>query len=587
MKAEALALLKFLKSSPQLTIPIYQRTYSWSIVHCEQLWNDILRVGINPRVSAHFIGSIVYVEKDLPLVGSPSSLLVIDGQQRVTTVSILLEALARAVGNEEPEDGFSARKIRNHYLLDPEESGERRHKLLLTQTDKTTLLALTGQQPIPDAASVRVTENFNHFSARIAGLNGQYKTLCRGLAKLMIVEVALQRGQDNPQLIFESMNSTGLALSQADLIRNFVLMGQEPDEQTRLYQNYWRPMEERFGQEAYKWAFDGFMRHYLTFKTRRIPKIDAVYREFKAYLVEQDSAVELVLADIHAHAGHYAAMALEQEADPPLATAFADLRELQVDVAYPLLLELYHDYRQSVLSKPDFIAALRLVEAYVLRRAVCGVPTNTLNKTFASFAQSLDKSQYIESIKARFIGLSGRYRFPDDAEFGHGLKANYLYGTRALKFMLRRLENQGRKEPVLVTDYTIEHILPQNKDLSEPWRTALGPDWQSVQDTWLHTLGNLTLTGYNPEYSDRAFLQKRDIPGGFAQSPLRLNQGLGQLESWNEQTIKERAERLAQQALDIWHQPKLSAATLSTLSASFPVPESGDEDDEEPAEASG
>ena len=529
MKADAIQLLKFLRNSPQLTIPIFQRTYSWPFEQCQQLWNDIIRVGKNPKVNAHFIGSIVYVEKDLSSMANPSTLVVIDGQQRLTTSSILLEALARAVSDGEPVDGFSAAKIRQYYLVNPLESGERHHKLLLSQNDKTTLLALAGQQPIPADASVRVMENFNFFTQRITELKGDFEALCQGLSKLMIVEVVLQRGQDNPQLIFESMNSTGLALSQADLIRNYVLMDHEPDEQTRLYHNYWRPMEELFGQEAYTWAFDPFMRHYLTFRTRSIPNIGDVYREFKAYLSKSDLGIEAVLADIHAHAGYYAAMALDKETDPELAASFGDLRELNVDVAYPLLLELYQDYHQKLLTRADFIAAVRLVEAYVLRRAVCAVPTNTLNKTFASFAQPLDKNNYLESIGARFAGLAGRYRLPDDAEFSHGLKNSLLYGRRCLKLLLRQLENQGRKEPVPVAEFTIEHILPQNTDLSEAWRADLGPDWQNVQATWLHTLGNLTLTGYNPEYSDRPFLEKRDMPGGFAHSPLRLNEGLGQL----------------------------------------------------------
>lgn len=583
MKAEALPLLRFLKRSPQLEIPIYQRTYSWSIGHCEQLWNDILRIGNTTKVSAHFIGSIVYVESDLSSVSTPSALLVIDGQQRVTTVSILLEALARAVGNEEPEDGFSARKIRNHYLLDPEESDDRRFKLVLTQNDKTTLLALIGQQPIPDDPSARVIENFNHFSHRIAGLNGQLSALCRGIAKLMVVEVALQRGQDNPQLIFESMNSTGLALSQADLIRNFVLMGQEKTEQTRLYKNYWRPMEERFGQEAYKSAFDGFMRHYLTMKTRRIPNIGFVYREFKAYLAGSELTVEAVLADLHAHAGYYAAMELNQEKDPALAAAFTDLlRELTVDVAHPLLLELYHDFKQGVLSKPDFLAALRLISTYVFRRAVCGVPTNTLNTTFESFGQALDKARYLDSIKARFLSRSGRTRLPDDAEFSHGLKNNPLYRSRALKYLLRHLENEGRKEYVSVADYTIEHILPQNKDLGEAWQKDLGENWQEVQAMWLHTLGNLTLTGYNSEYSDRPFLEKRDMKGGFKESPLRVNDGLRSRDAWNEQAIKDRGEHLAQQALRIWPLPTLAPEAVAALHTPIADEKSdgGSDDDE-------
>lgn len=583
MRADANQLLKFLSNSPQLSIPIFQRTYSWSLEQCQQLWNDVIRVGGNPSVSAHFIGSIVYVERDLSSMASRSALLVIDGQQRVTTASILLEALARAVGDAEPVEGFSAVKLRHYYLQNPLESGERRHKLILSKTDKTSLLALVGQQPIPADPSIRVMDNFTFFEQQIASLAGGFDTLCQGLSKLMIVEVALQRGQDNPQLIFESMNSTGLALSQADLIRNFVLMGQLPDEQTRLYENYWRPMEELFGQDAYTWAFDPFMRHYLTFKTRRIPNIGEVYREFKTYLAGQTFSVENALADIHSHARYYAAMALEGEVDPNLAVAFADLRELNVEVAYPLLLELYHDYDQKLLSKPDFVSAVRMIEAYVLRRAVCGVPTNTLNRTFASFAEPLDKTRYLDAIEARFASLEGRYRFPDDPEFSHGLKSGSLYGRRALKFLLRRIENEGRKEPVSVADYTIEHILPQNPDLSEPWRLDLGIDWQNVQATWLHTLGNLTLTGYNSEYSDRPFVEKRDMSGGFAHSPLRLNDGLGQISAWNENAILARGEKLAQQAMAIW--PPVKSATPASGSA--PIAESvendaGNADDDEP-----
>ena len=584
MKADATPLLKFLRNAPQLSIPIFQRTYSWTFEQCNQLWEDIVRVGKNPAVTAHFIGSIVYLEKDLSSMSNRSSLLVIDGQQRITTVSILLEALARVVGTTEPVDGFSAEKIRQYYLVNSLESGSRRHKLILSQTDETTLLALVNQQPIPADASIRVMENFEYFARRIADCNGQLGDLCRGIDKLMIVEVVLQRGQDNPQLIFESMNSTGLALSQADLIRNFVLMGQQIDEQTRLYQNYWRPMEELFGQEAYTWAFDPFMRHYLTAKTRTIPNIANVYRDFKAYLAESGLSVEAILADIHSHAEYYANMALDREKDPELAKAFSDLRELNVDVAYPLLLEIYHDFRSCRLERKQFIAAIRLIEAYVLRRAICAVPTNTLNKTFAAFAQHLNKTQYLDSMMDRFFGLEGRYRFPDDAEFGHGLKTAPLYGRRSLKFLLRRLENEGRKEPVSVEEFTIEHILPQNPNLSDAWKNDLGAQWEEVHVTWLHTLGNLTLTGYNSEYSDRPFLDKRDTEGGFAQSPLRLNKGLGSLAAWNEVEIKNRAERLASQALCLWPMPKPSAAFTSTVSDLLDTTELDDADAEADAD---
>src|SRR5688572_27633967 len=224
MKATEAKLLEFLKKSPQFVIPIYQRTYSWGERECRQLWEDILRTGRNDAVSAHFVGSIVYVEKGLYSVSSQSPLLVIDGQQRLTTITLLIEALARGVGEAEPLDGFSAKKLRNYYLLNPLEDGEKRYKVLLSQTDKSSLTALVDQAPTPHEPSLRVEENFKFFCKQVNAAREELESVCKGLAKLVIVDISLNRDQDNPQLIFESLNSTGLELSQADLIRNFILM---------------------------------------------------------------------------------------------------------------------------------------------------------------------------------------------------------------------------------------------------------------------------------------------------------------------------------------------------------------------------
>ena len=229
MKATEANFLEFLKKSPQFVIPIYQRTCSWTDRECRQLWDDILRTGSSDAIPAHFTGSIVYIEKGLFQVSSQSPLLVIDGQQRLTTVMLILEALARRVGASEPVDGFSARKLRNYYLLNPLEEGERGFKLLLTQTDKHSLLAVMQQNPQPAEPSLRITRNFALFEEHVRALATTGLThLCKGLAKLTIVDVSLSRDHDNPQLIFESMNSTGRELSQADLIRNFILMGLDP-----------------------------------------------------------------------------------------------------------------------------------------------------------------------------------------------------------------------------------------------------------------------------------------------------------------------------------------------------------------------
>lgn len=555
MKATEAKLLNFLKKSPQFVIPIYQRTYSWTEQQCRQLWDDILRAGSSEDISAHFIGSVVYIEKGLYQVSSQSPLLVIDGQQRLTTTMLILEALSRHLGDMEPLEGFSAKKLRNYYLLNPLEDGELGYKLLLTQTDKDSLLSLVTQKELPKDCSLRVKENFDFFDEQIKNLDGDFVSLCRGLSKLIIVDIALSRDQDNPQLIFESMNSTGKALSQADLIRNFILMGLEPQHQTTLYNNCWRPMELEFGQEGYGAYFDSFMRHYLTVKTGDIPRIDEVYEAFKqhAYKVENEGvSIDELVKEIYTYAKYFCSMALGKEKNTLLALAFKDLRELKVDVAYPFLLELYFDFYNGNLSEEDFHEAVRLIESYVFRRAVCAIPTNSLNKTFSNFHKSLRKEAYLESIKAHLLGLKSYRRFPSDEEFKRELVVRDLYNFRSRSYWLRRFENFERKERVPVDEYTIEHIMPQNDNLSSMWKEELGSEWQRVHETWLHTIGNLTLTGYNSEYSDKPFNEKRDMEGGFKHSPLRLNDGLGSVDKWNEKSIQTRADKLAKIASKVW-----------------------------------
>jgi uncharacterized protein with ParB-like and HNH nuclease domain/predicted transport protein len=565
MKASEAKLLDFLKKAPQLVIPIYQRTYSWTDKQCRQLWDDVIRAGNSESISVHFIGSIVYVEEGLSQVSHQAPLLVIDGQQRLTSVTLLLEALARALGDTEPIEGFSAAKLRHYYLTNALESGDRFFKLLLSQTDDASLRAIVKNQPAPHAPSLRVEQNFSLFQELVKSCQDDLAPVCRGLAKLILVDIALSRGHDNPQLIFESMNSTGKELSQADLIRNFILMGLEPVLQTHLYQTYWRPMELDFGQQAYSEEFDSFMRHYLTVRTGEIPREREVYEAFKEYSLTpavRDSGIEALVKDIRTLAGHFCAIALGKETDKELAAAFHDLREFKADVVYPFLLELYADYADGVLKVEDFLEAVRLVEAYVFRRAICSIPTNSMNKTFGTFGKVLQKDRYLESIKAHFLLLRSYRRFPTDEEFHRDLQTRDLYNFPRRLYWLRRLENHGRKERVAVDEYTIEHILPQNPNLSPAWCKALGDDWQRVQQQWLHTLGNLTLTGYNSEYSDRPFPEKRDMKGGFKDSPLRLNAVLGKVDEWNEQAIKARAAALADTARDVWVAPALPPDVL-------------------------
>lgn len=583
MKATEAQMLTFLQKSTQFVVPIYQRTYSWTERECRQLWNDIVRCGSNDKIAVHFVGSIVYIESGLSTIVHRAPVIVIDGQQRLTTVSLLLAALAKAVGEDEPLDGFSKAKITDYYLLNPLETGDRHFKLLLSQTDRASLLAIAGDREPPQNPSLRISANYALFEKWIAEGKVPLATVCSGLAKLVVVDIALNRDQDNPQLIFESMNSTGKELSQADLIRNFILMDLEPELQTRLYEDYWRPMEVDFGQEAYGTHFDGFMRHYLTVKTGEIPNVSAVYDAFKGHArdsrvtaADDDSHIEGLVREMRIYAGHFCAMALGREQDGDLKLAFHDLRELKVDVAYPFLLELYHDYDAGILSKPDLLESVRLVEAYVFRRAICAIPTNSLNKTFATFTKALKRDRYLESIQAHLLGLPSYRRFPTDAEFRRDIQTRDLYNFRSRSYWLRRLENHDRRERVAVDEYTIEHIMPQNENLSAKWREALGLDWERVQQTWLHTLGNLTLTAYNSDYSDRPFDEKRDMPDapqkGLKLSPLKLNQGLGALTVWDEAAIRSRAGRLAKLAVGVWAAPTLPSDILNSYRL---VPEAG------------
>lgn len=560
MKAQDLQFTQLIQGAKQFIIPIFQRTYSWEKKHCEQLWSDIIRVGDNSELDSHFIGSVVYIPEQ-ETSAAITRWLVIDGQQRITTMTLLLLAFMRrlkALGLDTP---VSAAEVEDYYLRNRYGKEEKKYKMLLTKTDKDTLIALLDEKKLPEQFSQRILENFNYFAEKIA--NADLNVVYEGIQKLMIVDVRLQQGIDNPQMIFESMNSTGKALTQADLIRNFVLMGLNHEEQTTLYAEYWRPMEVFFGVENYTNYFDDFMRFFLVIHTGnyRIKK-DEVYAEFKAHS-KKYTKVEALLKVLLEFSEYYCCIALGKEKDLELAPTFKDIRELRADVCYPLLMEVYQDYTHKQITKQEFIEIILLVESYVFRRAVCDVPTNSLRQTFATFSRKLKKDRYVESVKAIFMQLPSYRRFPNDDEFKRHFQVRNLYAFNRRSYWLRRFENFGRKERVVVQDYTIEHIMPQNHELNDVWKKELGDDWKRIQEQYLHTLGNLTLTGYNSEYSDRSFSEKRDMDGGFKQSPLKLNTDLGSYTKWDEDAIKIRAAKLAEIAIAIWKAPALEADIFS------------------------
>ncbi len=582
MKANEARLLDFLKQANRLVIPIYQRRYSWQEKQCEQLWSDIIRAGSTDSVALHFVGSVVYIQDGLAGI-MDQSWLVIDGQQRVTTVTLLLEALSRALHDgEEPVQGFSREKIKAFYLQNSLESGDKKFKLHLSLTDDATLKALISSKEadeFPTERSERIDANFNYFTKKIGLLNGNLTALCNGLAKLAIVDISLNREQDNPQLIFESMNSTGKALSQADLIRNFILMGLKPEVQDELFKDHWRPIEEDFGQEAYGDQFDSFMRHYLTVKTGLVPREAEVYEAFKVHAGpnhdDAGRAKELV-RDIHKYSRYYCKMALGKESDKDLASVFEDLiLDLNYTVAYPLLLKLYADYSDGAITKSDLVTALRMIESYVFRRSILEIPTNSMNKTFAEFQKHIDPENYMESLKAHFLLMPSYRRFPGDEEFRRAFESKDLYNIKARGYWLRRLENDQKRELVGLEDCTIEHVMPQNPNLSLEWQAELGENWAEIQAKYLHTLGNLTLTRYNSEYSDRPFQEKlnfvqkvdgQSLEVGLSKSPFFLNSEFASIDSWNESRIVARAERLSAKAIKVWARPVLEAGVLHKYS---------------------
>ncbi|ACD48307.1 DUF262 and DUF1524 domain-containing protein [Helicobacter pylori] len=555
MEAKAMKLLDFIGKSQerQLVIPIYQRVYSWGNEQCKQLWDDIIKTGGNDQIKGHFIGSILYVHDGIYKIGH-NKLLIIDGQQRLTTITLLLTALRNHWSDKRKE-------IEDHYLINSDKDGDEKFRLILSDSDKDTLLSLIDKdRRKPIKPSSKIMENFKLFEEWISKNTNKLETIFKGLEKLMVVYIALEKGKGNPQLIFESMNSTGKDLTETDLIRNYIVMETEIEKQEYFYNKYWRDMEEEFEQSEREDLFNKFVRHYLTIKTREIPNIKKVYAAFKDYRQKEGIGIEDLLKDLQKYCGYFCQIAFKKEADKDLNKALGFLVDLEMDVIYPLLLELYSDYSDGVLSKDDFIRSIALIESYICRRAVCELGTNSLNKVFPSFTKHIQKDEYFKSLKAHFGCLTEKQRFPNNDEFKDCFITIDFYKFKKNKYFFERLENFDTKERVYTHEYTIEHIMPQT--LTEQWKKDLGENFQEIHDKYLHTIGNLTLTAYNPEYSNKSFQEKRDMEKGFKDSPLRLNQSLRDLESFGEEEIKKRANDLADLALKIWTYPNLDAETL-------------------------
>ena len=566
MQARDVFLTQLMQGPKQFLIPIFQRTYSWTQSNCDQLLRDISHAGESHYIQSHFIGSIVLIPSQQTTASIPQW-QVIDGQQRLTTVSVLMAALldkAKALKHTviaaTPLDG-----IRDYFLANAYGEDDGRYKLVLTKGDKQSLFDLIDGKKLKKKSSANVRINYDYFYEALVDTD-IIDMVYQGLQKLKVVEVVLQAGSDDPQAIFESLNSTGVDLSQADLIRNFVLMRQEHAQQSLLYEEQWYPMEQNFGR-AYGDKFDRFAQDFLTIQLQSNTMIKSrdVYPSFKVWLqasLDQQS-IEDVLAYLCRYARYYCAFSLSQEKDKKLKKAFSDLRP-QVEVATPVVMRLYEFYEAEKLDQADFIEAVKLLGSYVLRRSICDMQTRSLGNTFAALTHKLREDEPLLSLKVALARFSKNSRFPNDTEFTQALINRDLYESRNCRFVLDRLENDS-KERIDTSSFTIEHVMPQNPELNKEWRKMLGDNWEEVQQTWLHRLGNLTLTGYNSEYQDRPFDKKKSIEGGFDDSPLRLNKDMRDTDEWNETLMLKRSKRLSKIALKLW--PKLDVDAQAVAEA--------------------
>lgn len=584
MNAGPQSIVSLLTSANQrMVIPVYQRAYSWDAEQCRQLWDDIVAAGRRSSGN-HFTGSVVMVLGGEFSAAGVNKILVIDGQQRITTLSLLIVAIAE-FAREHPDKltHVSYEEIVDSgYLVLKHKKGEDHYRLTLSEGDEKTLRSVLDHLENQDIEAVgeshRIVDNLALFRTWLNNIEDP-NVVWDGIQRLEIVAITLAQGQDNPQLIFESMNSTGKDLSTADLVRNFVLMGLPMDEQEDLYANYWRKIEETLGADSYDEVFDEFLRNWLTviYAPTSINMRD-VYRLFKRHVsdngYDKSGQMAVLLKEIRRYAGCYAQITMGAANDKDLRMRLARIKALDVTVVNPLLMSFLDDCDEGSFGRDDLLEMLDVTESYLLRRSVCDIATNSLNKFFSSVIARLNASQeegcnYLEAYEAILLGEAGTARrMPTDADFERALRTRDCYAFRRGFFLLSALENSYHpKDPrdYAGGTYTIEHIMPRNALAREDWRKMLGPECERVHDELVNALGNLTLTAYNSELSDASFAQKKArTVGGYDKELLVISKSLQDTDVWNEETIRARTDALTKRALEIWRMPHLDGSVIDS-----------------------
>jgi len=555
MKAVDVQFIDLIKQDIQFKTPIYQRMYDWRYEHCMALFKDIKILLDNPNKDIHFMGSIVYISEKEQNASGTKEYLLIDGQQRITTFTLIFLILEKL--SEEEKNNELAAKIRNTCLINKYSNLDNKSKLILTRRDDLILQKLINKCDIEDEEqSSNLYSNFNILKGELNKLLKEYSSneIFNILSKLMIVDVSLKQGQDDPQQIFESLNATGKELTSGDLIRNFILMNLTNETQIKIYNSYWYPMEQILGDDLTE-----FIKNYLYMKKGVSTNIrdKELYEEFKLYFYKHfnHNDVENLAKELFKFAKYYDMIAEEKDENNDVSNALKNLNSLEFDSYYPLLLKIFDEYKSQKIESEELIKIITTIESFLFRRGVCQVPTNSLNPIFRTMIGKLDFDYLGNSLIKNLKEGEYNKRWPDDKEFTENLKFSKLYGTASpLKILLIELEKYNNKEANKdFNSLSIEHILPQTsgdaENLSDNWKNMLGEKYSEIRDEWIDKLGNLTLTGYNSELSCKDFNEKKKL---FIESGLRLNKQISEYSSWNENSIKDRANKLVKIAVERW-----------------------------------
>lgn len=557
MKASERKITKlFSESDTVFSIPVYQRDYNWQEKQCQRLFKDILQTGKNEKVSSYFLGSIVYIHDGIYGVGE-KEFHVIDGQQRMTTLTLLFLAIYfKLKGTILAKD---ADKIYNQYVVNPYSEKEIKLKLLPPEENLYILNKISHNKfnELEAFQDRNMLKNYLFFEKELENLSfDDMKHLSNGIEKLIYIDIALEKGKDDPQKIFESLNSTGLDLSQGDLIRNYILMDLERGEQNRIYKEIWIPIENNCkvsdGSEITSYVSD-FIRDYLTLKTEKISSKPKVFETFKAYYEKENDEK---LEDMKKYSEAYSYIIKPSlEKDKDIQRELDYLKSLDKTVINTFLIGILKDYKDNILEKDELVNMLILLQSYLWRRYITEKPTNALNKIFQGMYGKISRAgNYYENL----VDILMAEDFPTDEELESALKLKNVYKDKEkLNYVFKKLENYNHNELIDFENekITIEHIFPQKPN--KTWKENYSDNELEQMISFKDTISNLTLTGSNSNLSNKAFHEKRDDEvHGYKNSKLYMNKYLGRLEEWNLLSMEARFESLYDDIIKIWKRPE-------------------------------